>query len=225
MNVTDEHFARIFRETFSGRNKARCLPKGCTPITRMNKLRKHFTQAVFTNTLREKSPSDGKKRFFRQHIAMYHIESRAFHVKQRKKQEKPTLLDARSKETALHYLNSSSSERPKHYLSAHPITRWRCALTALCRYVLITLCRMFRTLLLTYSDRSLLARSEQSLLTYPARSSLVRSDYSSWICATLSLFCRSKRIGNNAHTKRPALRYFDNKPQMFHMKHLRLITA
>lgn len=147
MNVTDEHFARIFRETFGGRNKARCLPKGYTPTTQMNKLRKRFTQAVFTNTLREKALRSAKKQFFRQHIAVYHIESRAFHVKQRKKQEKPTLLDVRSKETALHYLNTSSSERPKHYLSAHPIARWRCALAALYRYVLITLCRMFRTLL------------------------------------------------------------------------------
>lgn len=64
MNVTDEHFARIFRETFGGRNKARCLPKGCTPITRMNKLRKHFTQAVFTNTLREKKPFGRQKTIF-----------------------------------------------------------------------------------------------------------------------------------------------------------------
>lgn len=64
MNVTDEHFARIFRETFSGRNKARCLPKGCTPITRMNKLRKHFTQVVFTNTLREKKPFGRQKTIF-----------------------------------------------------------------------------------------------------------------------------------------------------------------
>lgn len=57
-----------------------------------------------------------------------------------KKQEKPTLLDTRSKETALRYLNSSSSERPKHYLSAHPIARWRCALTALCRCILSNPC-------------------------------------------------------------------------------------
>ena len=122
MNVTDEHFARIFRETFGGRNKARCLPKCCTPTTQMNKLRKRFTQAVFTNTLREKALRSAKKRFFRQHIAVYHIESRAFHVKQRKT-GKTRALDVRSKETVLRYPNTSSSERPKHYLSAHPIAR------------------------------------------------------------------------------------------------------
>ena len=64
MNVTEAHFARIFRETFGGRNKARCLPKGCTPIARMNKLRKRFTQAVFTNTLREKALRTAKNDFF-----------------------------------------------------------------------------------------------------------------------------------------------------------------
>lgn len=89
MNVTEAHFARIFHKTSGGRNKAKYLPKCCTPITQMNKLRKHFTQAVFTNTLREKSPSDGKKRFFWQHIVAHHIESRAFHVKQRKNRKNP----------------------------------------------------------------------------------------------------------------------------------------
>lgn len=141
MNVTDEHFARIFRETFSGRNKARSLPKSCTPITRMNKLRKHFTQAVFTNTLREKSPSDGKKTFFRRRTS-HRIPSVSRETA--KKQEKPTLLDARSKETALHCLNSSSPERPKHYLSAHSITR-------------LTVC----------SDRTLPVRIDHSLPNVP----------------------------------------------------------
>lgn len=64
MNVTDEHFARIFHKTSGGRNKAGCLPKCCTPITRMNKLRKRFTQAVFMNTLREKALRSAKNVFF-----------------------------------------------------------------------------------------------------------------------------------------------------------------
>lgn len=50
-----------------------------------------------------------------------------------KKQAKPAFLDVRNRETALQGPNTSPPERPKHYLSAHPIARWRCALTALYR--------------------------------------------------------------------------------------------
>lgn len=125
MNVTEAHFARIFHKTSGGRNKARCLPKGCTPITRMNKLRKRFTQAVFTNTLREKALRSAKKRFFRQHIVAHHIESRAFHVKQRKTGKTHAFGCAEQRDCP-RYPNTTSSERPKHYLSAHPITRWWC---------------------------------------------------------------------------------------------------
>ena len=194
MNVTDEHFARIFRETYGGRNKARCLPKGCTPITRMNKLRKRFTQAVFTNTLREKALRSAKKRFFRQHIAVYHIESRAFHVKQRKKQEKPALWMCGAKRL--------------------PCTTWivprRSAPSTICQRTQSPVDGVFWPLfdgtfwslfaecsehsLLAYSSRSLTVRSEESLLTYSDRSSLVRFDCSSWICATLPLLCHSKQI-------------------------------
>ena len=106
MNVTDEHFARIFHKTSGGRNKAGCLPKCCTPITRMNKLRKRFM-----NTLREKALRSAKNVFFRQHIAVYHVESRAFHVKQRKNRQNPRFGCSEQRECPA---------LPEHYLVREP---------------------------------------------------------------------------------------------------------
>ena len=52
-----------------------------------------ITQTLYPSSFYEhfawKSPSDGKKRFFWQHIVAHHIESRAFHVKQRKNRKNP----------------------------------------------------------------------------------------------------------------------------------------